>query len=305
MGRNGKRATHVRPFTSGALFPGTALHGYGTRDVWLNGVVKDVGGPGFVNTMFAPGRRVDLEPESPLKVGVKEVQFEQFRGSAPDSWGLREIGLRPSTWGSDKGKAVSRGRRQDGNYSTCMPNGDGGRVFIDPKVRFIDTPGAIYGQMPFRTHIQTCQFGKQGPRFPKQRPCLDPPMNVGDMKRKRVRGGCFSKEMRFRPKREVLSGPSGRQRPERSDSPTRPTSSKEVYSLNRAHSRRPATQMIHSRENIWPPESNPIFNPLRMIGVNTRTPGIRGRNTTPALTRTTSMSHATGRYSSVQGASMK
>ena len=178
MGRKGSKATHIRPFSSGALLPGTALHGHGTRDVWLNGVVKDVGGAGYTNTCFAPGRKSDLQPESPLKEQETEkvVRFSSFQGSAPRNWNLDEMGLRPSTWGSDKRKDVSRGRRVDGHYSTCMPNGDGGRVFIDPKVRYVDTPGAIYSTMPVRRHIQTCQFGKQGARFPKQKPSLDPPM---------------------------------------------------------------------------------------------------------------------------------
>ena len=299
MGRKGGTTSHKRPFTSGALLPGTALHGHGTRDVWLNGVVKDVGGAGFMNTMFAPGKKSALELESPPKGEQKTIRFSAFQGSVPDDWGLARTGLRPSTWGSDKRDIASRGRTVDGHFTTCMPNGDGGRVFIDPKVRYVDTPGAIYNQMPLRGHVQTCRFSKQGARFPKQKPALDPPMNIGDVKRKRVIGGCFSKDTRFRlMERNISSGASVGIRSERSDTSTRPTSSKESYVLSRASARNPKRRMQNSRDILWPPEASPVFAPLRMIGVNARTPGLRGR--APALTRTTSLTHSAGKYSAVE-----
>ena len=118
-----------------------------------------------------------------------------------------------------------------------------------------------------------CKISKQGARFPKQKPALDPPMNIGDVKRKRVIGGCFSKDTRFRlMERNISSGASVGIRSERSDTSTRPTSSKESYVLSRASARNPKRRMQNSRDILWPPEASPVFAPLRMIGVNARTP---------------------------------
>ena len=97
----------------------------------------------------------------------------------------------------------------DAHYTIHYANSEE-RCCIDPKKRFVETPGAVYDLAEKQRHMTAPLFGKQGSRFPKQRLALDPPivMSTGTRhgSKKQARGGCFSKAGRFGPAGGMAAG---------------------------------------------------------------------------------------------------
>lgn len=225
---------------------------------------------------------------------------------------------RPSTWGSQVGMRASRGRREDAYITANHSFGHGGRCSLDPKLRFVSTPGAIYNVLssPAATkHISASMFSKQqGGRFPKGPAKLDPALQNHPGTKKRVKGGQFSKATRFSARK-----PEGRPHPsrERCDSPTRTVTSMERYNLHREHARQGGAAARRRAGGGGPSTSSAsvgpgaayssyahseIFEPLRMLGMNPRPKGLRrDPHSEPMLGRTTMFTFMAGPQSSVGG----
>ena len=162
----------------------------------------------------------------------------------------------------------------DAHYTIHYANNEG-RCCIDPKQRYVETPGAVYNMAEKQRHMTAPLFSKQGSRFPKQKLALDPPivMNAGTRHgtKKQAKGGCFSKASRFGAGDGMGAGNRARVEMEKAAAAAR--------------KRQKEARAVTSHWNLT---GRPVHTPLRMHGMRSKTPGLDNRNgrNPPRLRRT-------------------